>query len=1094
MPDSPLNPDSNPPNIQNVTGNQNQVIAHMIGGMVVYGTVICNNAPSESDGSGSQPERTQIGPNPYKGLLAFQETDGDRFFGRETQIQKLWDKFRSLHDDPSAIRLLPIHGPSGSGKSSLVRAGLIPELARRPLQARDHARVAVLVPGSRPLEALATVLARIATNDQTPLAKTNEFTEELKKKNANGEYEGLRRIADMLPDITISPLIVLVDQLEEVYTLCEDEAERDAFIGNLLCAASERSNRVSAIVTLRSDFLGKTQKHPRLNQLIAEQSFFVSAMAEEELKDAILKPAEKPRKDSNAEPEYFLDNATVSRLIEQTQKGAGDGTLPLLQFALFQIWEELEKGNPPATTLTEIGGVGGALAKEAEQVYNQLKTPEERDIARRIFIGLVQFGEGTQDSRRRVLVKTLVSAQDNWSKVQSVIERFARPEVRLITCSSEESENKNPEVTYDSQIEVTHEILIQKWKLLGKWIKDFREDHRQIRHIQAEAEGWEEHGKLKGELLSATKLERMKNLLNVSRRDLSCLANEFYEKSEQESEIQRNQNKTKELLSYFGLTILFIVILGVISFINDQKKREQEAVEQSLLGNQMGIGEKIIVKANTSPLKKAGTEAFSAAIAIEDDFAKKHEYFDSALKKFEQSWKEDNDPESLIYKNNSLIERDRNQKSNKDSKDSYEVVAVVPAGSNPSVAQEMLYGVALVQNLVNNSKNYTQKLTVQIANDDNKCETAKALASKIVKDKKVLAVIGHNASPASRAAAPIYANNGLVMINPTSVIEDLLIPSNTESCDIRKTTSQGNDKNVTQKNKDQYKYIFRIVPKASFFSNYLAKHIIVKNVVIFADSHATDNLDFKISFEESLLKVNPKVKISKTDCDQKSNQKHPDSNANEMSCNLYLPNFNPKIAVEIVKAQHIDKVLLAPHVDRIEKAAEVAEEIQKINKNNNISLLGSLTMHSSETLSFKDKFLGLTLATIRYDLKQKGISPSNRKGQNPRDIPLNFTWRTALSYDATIAIVTGLRLSHEPTPKGLQEALHGLNFKAKGITGSSIEFCQNGERKNAESLLQIVQVQPSQNSPTGYDFIPLSEPNSSKVDIKNVKDSCISNS
>ncbi|WP_414587918.1 ATP-binding protein [Scytonema sp. PCC 10023] len=167
----------------------------------------------------------EIGPNPYKGLLAFLEVDGDRYFGREKQIEKLWNLFRTLHENTSQteapLRLLPILGPSGSGKSSLARAGLIPELARRPLPGKSQARVAVLVPGTHPVEALATVLARVATNDQTPVAKTREFAQELKQTSSNTTdtiiYDGLRRIANVLPEIAVSPLVVLVDQFEEVY-------------------------------------------------------------------------------------------------------------------------------------------------------------------------------------------------------------------------------------------------------------------------------------------------------------------------------------------------------------------------------------------------------------------------------------------------------------------------------------------------------------------------------------------------------------------------------------------------------------------------------------------------------------------------------------------------------------------------------------------------------------------------------------------------------------------------------------------------------------------------------------------------------------
>lgn len=126
----------------------------------------------------TQPESASsksLGANPYKGLLAFQETDGDRYFGREAEIDILWQKLRSLYESESSLRLLPIYGPSGSGKSSLARAGLIPELARRPLPGQDKAQVAVLVPGVHPLESLAMVLARAVTGEVAPIAKAREL-------------------------------------------------------------------------------------------------------------------------------------------------------------------------------------------------------------------------------------------------------------------------------------------------------------------------------------------------------------------------------------------------------------------------------------------------------------------------------------------------------------------------------------------------------------------------------------------------------------------------------------------------------------------------------------------------------------------------------------------------------------------------------------------------------------------------------------------------------------------------------------------------------------------------------------------------------
>ena len=267
---------------QIVRGDHNQVIGQVLGGMVVYvsgGQAIINAAPEAASAA-----RPELGPNPYKGLLAFRETDGDRFFGRDAEIKQLWQKFCDLPEAESGVRLLPIYGPSGSGKSSLARAGLIPEMAERPVPGSDKAKVAVLVPGTRPVEALATVLARIAMNDPSPTAKIAEFEEALLCVNREGQYDGLRRIADALPDIDISPLIVLVDQLEEIYTLCKDATRRTAFVQNLLCAAGDRVNRVSVIVTMRSDFLGETHKYPELNRLFSVQGFLAPVMNKAELR------------------------------------------------------------------------------------------------------------------------------------------------------------------------------------------------------------------------------------------------------------------------------------------------------------------------------------------------------------------------------------------------------------------------------------------------------------------------------------------------------------------------------------------------------------------------------------------------------------------------------------------------------------------------------------------------------------------------------------------------------------------------------------------------------------------------------------------
>jgi Pentapeptide repeats (8 copies) len=525
---------------QDIGSNSGQAIAQMIGGMAI-GQLTVYLSQVRTQLETAQTPANKLGANPYQGLLAFRETDGDRFFGRETQIEQLWQIFRDLHEKESAVRLLPIYGPSGSGKSSLALAGLIPKLGASPLPGRDRARLVVLVPGTHPLESLAAMLARIVTSDLTPVSKTREFAEALNQKNNHGEYDGLRRIADVFPDIAFFPLIVLVDQFEEVYTLCKDQPERDAFVGNLLCATAEHSKRVSVILTLRSDFLGETQQHPRLNQLFSEQGFLVPTMQPEQLETAIAKPA--------AQAGHKFDRAIVTLLVDQTQ---GREALPLLQFALTRIWEGLQNGVDPAETLQRIGGVGGALAGEAQRLYESLNA-EDQAIARRIFLALVDL-EG-KNTRRRAALSELITDEQEATSVRAIINRFAAPGVRFLATFSDK-EN-------DEMIEVAHEALIRNWGQLQEWLTECQENLRKKRKIEQAAEDWIDKGKSQEYVLQGRSLRNAREFMQAQttygETALSSLAKEFVKASWQ-----------KQRQDIFKLIALFAIfpIIGTIIIVH----------------------------------------------------------------------------------------------------------------------------------------------------------------------------------------------------------------------------------------------------------------------------------------------------------------------------------------------------------------------------------------------------------------------------------------------------------------------------------------------------------------------------------------------
>ncbi|MEO1208754.1 MAG: hypothetical protein AAFX78_04345 [Cyanobacteria bacterium J06638_20] len=524
-----------------------------VGSAIVSGngnTIYVIQQTLEQRQAASPQELAALAPNPYKGLAAFQERDAERYFGREGQVKRLWQRFQGLYEQSDVPRFLPILGPSGCGKSSLARAGFIPELARRPLPSKESLRVAVMVPGSRPLEALAGVLAKAATDDPLPVEKTEEFERILQKSTDTGEYEGLRRIADLMPNIRETPLVVLVDQFEEVYSLCRDLDQRQAFIGNLLHAANDPTGHVSVVITLRSDFWGETQRHQELNQIIgSDWSINVPAMTEEELRRAIAEPAKRAG--------HPLDEATIDLLVKDTE--GREGALPLLQFALTRIWEGLSDGKTPAATYREIDGVGGALAGKAQDLYEKLSPPEQV-IARRMFVSLVHLGEGTRDTRRRAKVETLATSQDDLATVKQVIRQFSSPGARLVSLANREGKET---------AEVTHEALFDHWQLLNDWLDANRDDIRFQRRLEAAADYWDAQGRPSGLLWRSPDLDLLRQFEQHSSADMARLSVAFFEAADQAEKQEQEQKTRAERIrrwTFRGVVAGLLFMTGLSSF------------------------------------------------------------------------------------------------------------------------------------------------------------------------------------------------------------------------------------------------------------------------------------------------------------------------------------------------------------------------------------------------------------------------------------------------------------------------------------------------------------------------------------------------
>lgn len=495
-----------------------------------------------------------IGPNPYQGLAAFTERTAKHFFGREALIQDLWSAFQGLHaglaGQPST-RLLAILGPSGSGKSSLIRAGLFPELVRRPLPGFQRSRAAVLTPGGHPLEALARVILRLAGSEVSPEATASKAAL-MRAPGPAGAHDGLRRCVDSLPDIEQSPVILVIDQFEELFTLCRDPAERAAFIANVLHAASDTPPRASVILTLRSDFFRELAQHPRLQSTLSDPRCYrlILGMSDDELRRAIAEPA-------RIAGHPFSDDF-INALIDQVK--ARDGALPLLQFTLTRVWEGLGAGVDPGVTLTRLGGIGGALAGEAERIYRG-SGQAQRAIIRRAFLAMVSLGEGTRDTRRRAPLRAIVARGETEEDVRAVLAPFARHDARLVTLSATII---NDETIAEPTVEVTHEALFDHWADLKQWLLTDREDQRFHRRLFEATERWLEQ---KGSPWVGKELAELRDFHR--RAASSMTTNEF--RFFRASSLRSNLNLAAWIVA--GLALMVVAVVAVVFFLREREAK-----------------------------------------------------------------------------------------------------------------------------------------------------------------------------------------------------------------------------------------------------------------------------------------------------------------------------------------------------------------------------------------------------------------------------------------------------------------------------------------------------------------------------------------
>lgn len=413
-------------------------------------------APAEGDAADGQ--------CPYVGLATFQPEDAGWFFGREQLTADLTARVRGQ-------RFLAVFGASGAGKSSLLRAGLLPRVQGAAPSAEAAAgtvpwRTVLLTPGPHPLDECAARLGSLGAGSAPALRQ------ELARDPRALHLTVLQLLADG-PDGT--ELLLVVDQFEEVFTLCADD-ERNRFIAALLTAAQAANSRTRVVLGVRADFYARCSEHQALVRALRDAQFLVGPMTTGELRQAITRPASRAG--------CIVESALLARVMADA---AGEvNVLPLVSHALRETWHR-RRGN----ALTEVGyqatgGIHQALAQTAESVYAAL-TPQQASLARSVLLRLIALGDGTDDTKRRVPRADFDTDPDT----QAVLDALAG--ARLLTLDTR-------------TVEITHEALIVAWPRLRGWIAEDRAGLLLHQQASDAAAAWEREGRDPGTLYRGSRL------------------------------------------------------------------------------------------------------------------------------------------------------------------------------------------------------------------------------------------------------------------------------------------------------------------------------------------------------------------------------------------------------------------------------------------------------------------------------------------------------------------------------------------------------------------------------------------------------------
>jgi energy-coupling factor transporter ATP-binding protein EcfA2 len=475
---------------------------------------------------------------PYRGLLAFTKEDSEFFFGRDGMIQQLLDKL-------SASRFVPLLGASGSGKSSLVLAGLLPKLPESDWQ------VLVMRPTAQPLQNLRDTLVRGFPDAQVgTLASGADLQREVLRLITAGKR-----------------LLLVIDQFEEVFTECRDDAARAAFFASLL-EALDSDNPLHLVLTLRADFLGHCteQAYSGLGQRLQHHALLLVAPTASELREAITRPLELVG--------MRCEQALEDELVDQTLHAKG--SLPLLQYVLEKLWQSARQERSRELTLAMYqqlggqhgGGLRGVLNEKADAFYQQLE-PQQQRLMEWLMVELTQVGDGQDDTRRTVTLQELHNRQPQYTAALDALLVQLVTHERLLT----QDHDDHGQAT----ITVAHEALIRDWQRLRGWLESNREIKSWRSRLEDSISAWK--GGVSGSLLREKRLAEAQQMIDINPNSLMIGKDErdFIVASQTDAK-RRKQWQFGALVAFIG--VLLVGILTTLWQANEAEQQRKLAVQQ----------------------------------------------------------------------------------------------------------------------------------------------------------------------------------------------------------------------------------------------------------------------------------------------------------------------------------------------------------------------------------------------------------------------------------------------------------------------------------------------------------------------------------